>query len=413
MDIRLILNNKAFVEKKLSDRGFDISLIAELYQKAQKRNLLRQDIDELLAQKNKTSKQIGLYVRENKNSEDLKDQVSQIKDKLANLETEWQKLDVWVSQKILEVPNLPDDSVPFGNSELDNQVIYHWGQPKKIDPKIKPHYEFGKSKDILDFKRAVKISGNRFVIYKNLAAKLVRALINFMIDTHVNSGYEEIIPNTLVLENSLYGTGQLPKFSEDLYSLKNSDLWLIPTAEVPLTNYYQDEIIDLEKPISLVGYSKCYRSEAGSGGKDTRGLIRLHEFHKVELVKITNEVNGIKEFDNVVQDAAKILKLLNIPYRAVLLCTGDLGFSSKKTIDLEAWLPSEQTYREVSSISYCGDFQARRAKIRYRDEKNNIYAHTINGSGLAIDRIVAILLEQNQNPDGSWTVPEVLKPYFN
>ncbi|XBE77995.1 serine--tRNA ligase [Mesomycoplasma ovipneumoniae] len=413
MDIRLILSNKSFVEKKLSDRGFDISLIAELYQKAQKRNLLRQEIDELLAQKNKASKLIGLYVRESKNSEDLKDQVSQIKDKLANLETKWQKLDDWVSQKILEVPNLPDDSVPFGNSELDNQVIYHWGKPKKIDPKIKPHYEFGKSKDILDFKRAVKISGNRFVIYKNLAAKLVRALINFMIDTHVNSGYEEIIPNTLVLENSLYGTGQLPKFAEDLYSLKNSDLWLIPTAEVPLTNYYQDEIIDLEKPISLVGYSKCYRSEAGSGGKDTRGLIRLHEFHKVELVKITNEADGKKEFENVVQDAAKILKLLNIPYRAVLLCTGDLGFSSKKTIDLEAWLPSEQTYREVSSISYCGDFQARRAKIRYRDEKNNIYAHTINGSGLAIDRIVAILLEQNQNPDGSWTIPEVLKPYFN
>ncbi|WP_341491154.1 serine--tRNA ligase [Mesomycoplasma ovipneumoniae] len=413
MDIRLILNNKSFVEKKLSDRGFDISIIADLYEKAQKRNFLRQEIDELLAQKNKTSKQIGVYVRENKDSEDLKNQVSQLKDKLANLETEWQKLDDWVSQKILEVPNLPDDSVPFGNSELDNQVIYHWGQPKKVDPKIKPHYEFGKSKDILDFKRAVKISGNRFVIYKKLAAKLVRALINFMIDTHVNSGYEEIVPNTLVLENSLYGTGQLPKFSEDLYSLKNSDLWLIPTAEVPLTNYYQDEIIDLEKPISLVGYSKCYRSEAGSGGKDTRGLIRLHEFHKVELVKITNEVDGMKEFDNVVQDAAKILKLLNIPYRVVLLCTGDLGFSSKKTIDLEAWLPSEQTYREVSSISYCGDFQARRAKIRYRDEKNNIYAHTINGSGLAIDRIVAILLEQNQNPDGSWTIPEVLKPYFN
>ncbi|MDO6825948.1 serine--tRNA ligase [Mesomycoplasma ovipneumoniae] len=413
MDIRLILNNKSFVEKKLSDRGFDIFIIADLYEKAQKRNTLRQEIDELLAQKNKTSKQIGLFVRENKDSEDLKNQVSQIKDKLANLETEWQELDEWVSQKILEVPNLPDDSVPFGNSELDNQVIYHWGQPKKIDPKIKPHYEFGKSKDILDFKRAVKISGNRFVIYKNLAAKLVRALMNFMIDTHVNSGYQEIAPNTLVLENSLYGTGQLPKFSEDLYSLKNSGLWLIPTAEVPLTNYYQDEIIDLEKPISLVGYSKCYRSEAGSGGKDTRGLIRLHEFHKVELVKITNETDGMKEFDNVVQDAAKILKLLNIPYRAVLLCTGDLGFSSKKTIDLEAWLPSEQTYREVSSISYCGDFQARRAKIRYRDEKNNIYAHTINGSGLAIDRIVAILLEQNQNPDGSWTIPEVLKPYFN
>ncbi|WHF53342.1 serine--tRNA ligase [Mesomycoplasma ovipneumoniae] len=413
MDIRLILNNKSFIEKKLSDRGFDISIIADLYEKAQKRNFLRQEIDELLAQKNKASKQIGLFVRENKDSEDLKNQVSQIKYKLANLETEWQELDEWVSRKILEVPNLPDDSVPFGNSELDNQVIYHWGQPKKIDPKIKPHYEFGKSKNILDFKRAVKISGNRFVIYKNLAAKLVRALINFMIDTHVNSGYQEIVPNTLVLENSLYGTGQLPKFSEDLYSLKNSDLWLIPTAEVPLTNYYQDEIIDLEKPISLVGYSKCYRSEAGSGGKDTRGLIRLHEFHKVELVKITNETDGMKEFDNVVQDAAKILKLLNIPYRAVLLCSGDLGFSSKKTIDLEAWLPSEQTYREVSSISYCGDFQARRAKIRYRDEKNNIYAHTINGSGLAIDRIVAILLEQNQNPDGSWTIPEVLKPYFN
>lgn len=412
MDIRLILNNKSFVEKKLADRGFDISIIDEIHQKISKRNALRQKIDELLAKRNVISKEIGAYFREQKDASYLKKQVSEIKEKIVKIEVEWDELNTWVNQKVLEIPNLPDDSVPLGTSELDNQVISHWGYPKKFDSKHKPHYEYGTFNNILDFKRAVKLSGNRFVIYKNLGAKLVRALINFMIDTHIASGYEEILPNTLILSDSLYGTGQLPKFTDDLYPLKDSDHWLIPTAEVPLTNYFRDEIIDLNKPISLVAYSKCYRSEAGSGGKDTRGLIRLHEFHKVELVKITNENDGISEFEKVVRDAANILKLLEIPYRVVLLSTGDLGFSAKKTIDLEAWLPSEHTYREISSISYCGDFQARRAKIRYRDGKNNRYAHTINGSGLAIDRVVAILLEQYQNADGSWSVPKVLKPYF-
>ncbi|MBG0730975.1 serine--tRNA ligase [Mycoplasma sp. 'Moose RK'] len=412
MDIRLILNNKSFVEKKLADRGFDVSKINELYEKSQKRNLFRQEIDELLAQKNAISKKIGVYQREEKDSELLKAKVITIKNKINELEIQWNQLNEWIDKAILEVPNLPDDSVPFGKSEIDNQVIAHWGVPKKFDSKCKPHYEFGVEKDILDFKRGIKISGNRFVIYKNLAAKLIRALTNFMIDTHTKAGYQEMSINTLVLANSLLGTGQLPKFADDLYKLSDSRLWLIPTAEVPLTNYFQNEIIDLKKPISLVGYSKCYRSEAGSGGKDTRGLIRLHEFHKVELVKITNQEDGKTEFDTVVRDAARILKLLEIPFRMVLLSTGDLGFSAQKTIDLEAWLPSEQTYREVSSISFCGDFQARRAKIRYRDGKHNRYAHTINGSGLAIDRIVAVLLEQYQNPDGSWSVPKILEPYF-
>lgn len=412
MNIRLILNNKSFVEKKLATRGFDISIINELYIKGQKRNILRQKIDALLAKKNLISKEIGAFSRQEKDSSFLKSQVSKIKTEIETLEAEWYQLDTWLNQKILEIPNLPDDSVPFGTSELDNQVISHWGIPKKFDQKCKPHYEFGISNKILDFKRAVKISGNRFVIYKNLGAKLVRSLINFMIDTHVANDYQEIIPNTLILSESLYGTGQLPKFHNDLYPLKDPNRWLIPTAEVPLTNYFREEIIDLAKPISLVGYSKCYRSEAGSGGRDTKGLIRLHEFHKVELVKITKEADGLTEFENVVKDASRILKLLEIPFRVVVLSTYDLGFSSKKTVDLEAWLPSENTYREVSSISYCGDFQARRGKIRYREGKNNHYAHTINGSGLAIDRLVAILLEQYQNLDGSWTVPKVLEPYF-
>ncbi|AJC49880.1 serine--tRNA ligase [Mycoplasma flocculare] len=412
MNIRLILNNKSFVEKKLADRGFDISIINKLYEKGVKKNILRQKIDKLLAIKNQISKEIGAYSRLQKDASSLRKQVNDIKKKTFELENEWTELDIWINQKILEIPNLPDDSVPFGTSELDNQVISHWGFPKKFDTRCKPHYEFGVFKEILDFKRAVKISGNRFIIYKNLGAKLVRALIAFMLDTHTATGYQEIIPNTLILSDSLYGAGQLPKFKNDLYSLNDSNLYLIPTAEVPLINYFRNEIIDLSKPISLVGYSKCYRSEAGSGGKDTKGLIRLHEFHKVELIKITNENDAMTEFEKVVRDASNILKLLEIPYRKVLLSTGDLGFSAKKTIDLEAWLPSENTYREVASISYCGDFQGIRAKIRYRDNKNNSYAHTINGSGLAIDRIVAILLEQFQNPDGSWNVPEVLEPYF-
>lgn len=313
---------------------------------------------------------------------------------------------------LLRIPNLALDDVPIGKDENANIVHSYWGEIEQKSFKILPHYDIATELDIIDFKRAVKLSGTRFVIYKNEGARLVRALMNFMIDTHLENGYKEILPNTLVLEQALYGTAQLPKFAEDLYKINDSNLWLISTAEIPITNYHAQEIINLEKPIKFVGYSKSYRSEAGSGGRDTKGIIRMHEFHKVELVKITSQKEALSEFEKTVDDAARILKLLKIPHRRVILSSGDMGFASKKTIDLEAWMPSENRYREVSSISICGDFQAQRMKLRYKEDGKTLYANTINGSGLAIDRIIAIILEQYQTESGYIEIPEVLIPYF-
>ncbi|WP_434337186.1 serine--tRNA ligase [Mesomycoplasma conjunctivae] len=414
MDIRFILNNKELVKAKLATRNFDVSRIDNFCQQALLKNQIQKQFEELLAKRNKISAQIGQLTRQKVDTTLLKKEVEDIKVKLANIEQDFLAIEDKIKKEILEFPNLPLDEVPVGKDENDNLIIAKVGSPRLFDFPVVPHYDFGVNQDYLDFKRAVKLSGNRFVIYKNLAAKLVRVLINLMIDTHISRGYQEILPNTLILEKSLYGTGQLPKFSEDFYKIENSSHWLIPTAEVPITNYFQDEIIDLANAKKFVGYSKSYRSEAGSGGRDTKGIIRLHEFHKVELVKITNAEDGIFEFEQTVEDAAYILELLEIPYQKVVLSTGDLGFSARKTVDLEAWMPSENKYREVSSISYCGDFQAQRAKIRYRDQNGKVvYAHTINGSGLAIDRIVAILLEQYQEKDGTWRVPTILEKYFN
>lgn len=412
MNARFLIKNKDLIKNKLKTRNFDVSQIDDVYNLAVEKNQLEASIVDLQAQRNQATAEISLAIRNGENVEEKKAQVVQINKKLEDIKSKFVVLEEQLNHQLLAIPNLPQDDVPIGKDENDNVVIKTWGTPKPIF-EGKAHYDFGIEKDYLDFHRAVKISGQRFVIYKTLVAKLVRALMNLMLDTHTSRGYQEILTNTLVHGQSLYGTGQLPKFEEDLYKIEGRDLWLVPTAEVPITNYYQDEIIDLAKPQSFVGYSKSYRSEAGSAGKDTRGIIRMHEFHKVELVKFTNQKDGIQEFEKTVEDASYILELLEIPYRQIVLCTGDMGFSSQKTIDLEAWMPSENKYREVSSVSFCGDFQAQRAKIRYRDENQKIqFACTINGSGLAIDRIVAILLEQYQQ-NGEFIIPKALKPYFN
>ncbi|QJB71446.1 serine--tRNA ligase [Mycoplasma sp. 1654_15] len=410
--LKFILANVELVKTKLAQRNFDIKVIDEIVAFGTQKNELLVELNELKARRNEISDQIGKLAREKKETRSLKEEVIKINEDISGIETDFNEIDFKVENMLLRIPNLPLDDVPVGKDENDNVILETWAEVEQKSFKILPHYEIATELDIIDFKRAVKLSGTRFVIYKNEGARLVRALMNFMLDTHISNGYKEILPNTLILEEALYGTAQLPKFAEDLYKVNDSNLWLISTAEIPITNFYSQEIINLDKPIKFVGYSKSYRSEAGSGGRDTKGIIRMHEFHKVELVKITSQKEALSEFEKTVDDAANILKLLKIPHRRVVLSTGDMGFASKKTIDLEAWMPSEQRYREVSSISICGDFQAQRMKLRYKEDGKTLYANTINGSGLAIDRIIAIILEQYQTEEGFIEIPEVLIPYF-
>lgn len=415
LELKYIINNKNEVIKKLSTRNYDIQNIDKIIKLAEKRNKLIVKLEQLQAQRNTLSAEIGQLKRDKKDASKLVDKVNEIKEKIEIADQEADKIIKRVDILLYQIPNLPYDEVPVGRSDLDNKVIkVHNHIGRGLVQNVLPHYEIATKLDIIDFVRSVKLARTRFVLYKKAGALLVRALATFMLNTHIKNGYEELMPPHLVNSKMLYGTGQLPKFKEDLFKLEDNDLWLIPTAEVPSTNYHYDEIINLNQPKKFVAYTKCFRSEAGSGGKDTRGIIRQHEFHKVELVKITNEEDAMKEWESMVEDAKSILELLEIPYREVMLSTGDLGFSSAKTIDLELWIPSEQKYRETSSISICRDFQARRAKIRYRDADGKTkYAYTMNGSGLAIDRVVAAILENYQNEDGSITVPKVLKPYMN
>ncbi|WGI36619.1 serine--tRNA ligase [Mesomycoplasma lagogenitalium] len=415
LNIKYILNNKNAVVEGLKKRNFDTSVIDKIEELGKQRSELMSALQVLENQRNEKSALIGKFVREKKDPTNLKKEVQIIKDEIEIMTLKTDSTNKEIDEILMTIPNLPLDDVPFGVDENDNVVIETNDKLGRGTVKaLKPHYEIGVELDILDFTRAVKMSGSRFAIFKNEGAKLIRALVSFMLDVHSQNDYIEMVTPTMVMSKMLYGTGQLPKFSEDLYRIENNDLWMIPTAEVTLTNYHNDEILDLTNAKKYVGYTKCYRSESGSGGKDTKGLIRSHEFHKVELVKITNKEQALKEFEKTVNDASSILEKLKIPYRKLLLSSGDLGFSSRKTIDLELWLPSEQRYREVSSISYFGDFQARRAMIRYKNQSNsNEYAHTINGSGIAIDRVFAAILEQYQNEDGSIDIPEVLVPYMN
>ena len=411
LDIKLIQKNIDFVIEKLKSRQVDEQLLKHLSKIIKERNILMTEHSKLSEQKNIISKELP----KSNNKEELLKQANEVKKAIQEIEIKIKNYQDQLDQLLPTLPNLPLDQVPIGQDETNNVVIEkHEDLGRGLVRKLKPHYEIAIEKNLIDFPRAAKLSGSRFVFFKNKGALLVRALENFMLDFHIKNGYEEILPPLLVNSNTLFGTGQLPKFSEDLFKINDEDLWLIPTAEVPLTNYYNNEIIDLSIPVKFCAYTPCFRSEAGSSGKDTKGLIRSRQFNKVEMVKITNQNDALKEFELCVQDAQKILELLEIPYQKILLCSGDLGFSSKITYDLELWLPSEQRFREVSSISYFGDFQARRAMIRYRNENNKTeYAHTINGSGLAIDRIIAAILEIYQNEDGSIDVPKVLIPFFN
>lgn len=415
LDLKYILNNKNYIIKKLSTRNYDISNIEKIVKLIEKRNQLIFKLEKLLAKKNELSQEIGIQKRNKQNPEKLINEVNLLKEEIDKIELKADKSINKVNELVLQIPNIPYDDVPIGHSDLDNVVIKeHPTLGRGLVKNVEPHYDIAAKLDIIDFSRAVKLAQTRFVLYKKEGAALIRALENFMLDTHIKNGYEEIMPPHIVNSKMLYGTGQLPKFKEDLFKLEGNDLWLIPTAEVPVTNYHYDEILDLSKPKKYVAYTKCFRSEAGSGGRDTRGIIRQHEFHKVELVKVVKQEDGMTEWEKMVNDAKNILELLEIPYREVMLSTGDIGFSSAKTIDLELWIPSEEKYRETSSISICNDFQARRAKIRYRnDEGKTTYAFTMNGSGLAIDRVMAAILENYQNSDGSINIPKVLIPYMN
>ncbi|MFV8474741.1 serine--tRNA ligase [Mycoplasma sp. Z631] len=414
LNLKYVLNNEEKVRKNLENRGFDVKIYDEFVSLAKQRGQMMNQAQMKKSELAKLSKEFGKLKNQPAALVQLKEQIAQIKVQEAQLTADADALNSRIEELILQIPNETLPEVPVGADENDNVVLAeHPNLGRGLVKGVLPHYEIAKNLDIIDFERAVKLSGSRSVVYKNAGSRLVRALINFMLNLHTSKGYNEFNTPVIVKEKMLYGTGQLPKFKEDLYKIDGADEYLIPTAEVTLTNIYNDEIVDLSTPFRATGYTECFRSEAGSSGKDTRGILRQHEFKKIELVKVTNEQDAIKEFEAMLEDAKDVLEKLEIPYRELLLCTGDLGFSSRKTIDLELWLPSEKRYRETSSVSYMGDFQARRAMIRYRDaEGKTQYAHTMNGSGLAVDRVIAAILEIYQNADGSITVPKVLVPYM-
>ena len=415
LDLKLIRKNYEEVRKRLLLRGEEYAkLLDKVYQIDQQKRKLQKEVEDLRALLNRKSKEYGKLKREGKEDDNLKEELTKIKAKLQQLEQELKHLEEELNYYLLRIPNLPHPSVPVGKDENDNVEIRRWGEPPKFDFEPKPHWELGEKLGILDFERGAKLSGSRFVVKKGLGAKLVRALINFMLDLHTSKGYEEVYVPHLVKPEILIGTGQLPKFEEDLFKCERDNLYLIPTAEVPLTNLHREEILDGEElPIYYTAYTPCYRREAGSYGRDVKGLIRLHQFDKVELVKITRQEDSYEELEKLVRDAEKVLQELELPYRVVELCTGDLGFSAAKTYDIEVWMPSYNRYREISSCSNCEDFQARRMKLRYKTKDGKKFlCHTLNGSGLAVGRTLAAILENYQQEDGSVVIPKALRPYL-
>ena len=415
LDLKLIRKNFEYVKERLKTRGEEYArLVEEVYNLDKKKREIQKEVENLRALLNKKSKEYGRLKREGKEDPSLKEELASLKKQLARLEEELKQLEEKLKDLLLRIPNIPHPSVPVGEDENDNVEIRRWGNPPKFDFEPLPHWEIGKKLGILDFDRAAKLSGSRFVVKKGIGARLVRALINFMLDRHTSRGYEEVYVPHLVKPEILIGTGQLPKFEEDLFKCERDNLYLIPTAEVPLTNLHREEILKEEDlPIYYTAYTPCYRREAGSYGRDIKGLIRLHQFDKVELVKIVKPEDSYEELEKLVRDAEEILQALELPYRVVELCTGDLGFSAAKTYDLEVWMPSYNRYREISSCSNCEDFQARRMKLRYKTKDGkNVLCHTLNGSGLAVGRTLAAILENFQQKDGSVVIPDALRPYM-
>lgn len=416
LDIKLLRSNFEEVKAKLQHRGEDLTDLDKFGELDAKRRKLIVESESLKNRRNEVSSQIAVLKREKKDADHLIKEMREVGDQIKKLDDELRVIEEELNQLLLSIPNLAHESVPVGETEDDNVEIRKWGEIPTFDFEVKPHWDVATNLNLIDFERAAKVTGSRFVFYKGAAAKLERTLASFMLDLHTEEhGYIEMLPPYLVNRNSLIGTGQLPKFQEDVFLVEEEDYFLIPTAEVPVTNYFRDEILNVDDlPIKFAAYSACFRSEAGSAGRDTRGLIRQHQFNKVELVKFVKPEDSYDELEKLTRDAERVLQLLELPYRVVSICTGDLGFTAAKKYDLEVWLPSYNTYREISSCSNFEDFQARRANIRFRREPKAKpeFVHTLNGSGLAIGRTVAAILENYQQPDGRVKIPEALRPYM-
>lgn len=414
LDIKYLRNNLDFVGCKMRERGQEANLARFIELDAQRRNLL-QDVEGLRGERNAVSKVIGEKKKNREDAAELIAKMGGVSARIKELDESLKNIEEEINAVVMMIPNVPHESVAFGKSSEDNPVVRYWGQKPAFDFTPKPHWEIGESLNILDFARGAKITGARFTLYRGGAALLERALINFMLDLHTEEhGYTEVLTPFLANKESLTGTGQLPKFAEDLFKIENWDYYLIPTAEVPVTNIFRDEILhEADLPVYYCAYSPCFRSEAGSYGKDTRGLIRQHQFNKVEMVKFTKPETSYEELERLTLNAEDVLKKLDIHYRTVSLCTADLGFSASKTYDLEVWLPGQETYREISSCSNFEDFQARRASIRFRRADNGKvdFVHTLNGSGLAVGRTLVAVLENYQQADGSVIVPDALRRY--
>jgi len=415
LDIKFLRQNLDFVRTRIAERGQDIDLDAFVRLDGKRRDIL-QEVEALRNERNAVSKQVGEKKKRKEDSQDLISRMGEVSARIRELEDALKGTEEHLQNLLMTIPNIPHESVVCGTSSEDNPVIRVWGEKPKFEFAPKPHWEIGEDLNILDFARGAKIAGARFTLYRGAGAMLERANVNFMLDLHITEHrYTEILPPFMANRESMTGTGQLPKFAEDLFKIENQEYYLIPTAEVPVTNIHRDEILD-EKilPVYYVAYSPCFRAEAGSYGKDTRGLIRQHQFNKVEMVKFTTPETSYGELEMLTLNAEEVLKRLNIPYRTVSLCTGDLGFSSAKTYDVEAWLPGQETYREISSCSNFEDFQARRASIRFRRTSTGKleFVHTLNGSGLAAGRTLVAVLENYQQADGSVVIPDALRPYM-
>lgn len=416
LDIKVIRNDPEGVKKAVASRGANLDkVIDEVLKTDEIRRKTLAEVESMKSTQNAVSKKIPAMKKSGEDTSALMSEMKELSNKISEKNKELSELEKNQRELILTIPNIPNKDVPIGKDDSENVEVRRWGEPKKFEFEAKAHWDIGKNLDILDPERAAKVTGTRFHFYKGLGAKLERSVINFFLNTHTQNGYKEMLPPYIVNSDSLYGTGQFPKFKEDEFKLENTDYYLIPTAEVPVTNYHRDEILDGNKlPIKYCAYSACFRSEAGSAGRDTRGLVRQHQFNKVELVKFVKPENSYEELEKLTSDAEKLLQMLNIPYRVVCLSTGDLGFCSAKTYDIEVWMPSYGRYVEISSCSNFEDYQARRASIRYKNgnkEKAQL-VHTLNGSGLAVGRTVAAILENYQNEDGSVTVPEVLREFM-
>lgn len=417
LDIKFIRENPELVKDAMRKRNSNLDeQIDDILKVDLMRRELTSKVEKMKSQQNSVTKKIPEMKKNGEDTSEIMQKMKALSDEISSLNAELTQIEKNLKEKLLAIPNVPNETVPYGEDDSDNVEIRKWGTPRSFSFEPKAHWDLGKDLELLDAERAAKVTGARFHFYKGLGARLERAVINFYLDTHSSRGYKEILPPYIVNRASMIGTGQLPKFEEDVFKVANDDFYLISTAEVPVTNYFRDEILDgADLPIKFCAYSACFRAEAGSAGRDTRGLIRQHQFNKVELVKFVNPEDSYNELESLTNDAEYALQLLKLPYRVVCLSTGDLGFSSAKTYDIEVWMPSYNRFVEISSCSNFEDYQARRAAIRFKNDKKDKakFVHTLNGSGLAVGRTVAAILENYQNEDGSITIPDVLIPYMN